>query len=502
MNKAPAISNRSGGKLSLILPKLILSVTAICFLWAAASVFIRNYYRYNGLLLAASVFAALALIILFWLAAGRHEAFLTKNSKWITLGFLLFMGACQAALIFPLRYTPVFDVDAIFGGAAEWAETGDFASYHQYFGMFHNNFGGLLLLRAVFGAAKLIGITDHYLVASVFNSALSLLTMYLTGAVAAEFAGVRGRVTAYFLFVISLPFYFIAPAFYTDALSMVFPVLILRLYLIGCRKKRFLEQLAAFLLMGLAAGMGFCIKGTVAIMLVAVMLETVLRWDLKRLAALALASAVAVPACIFFTRGMIYRHLDRSEAEKAEIPVLHWVMMGTVGNGFYNPDEYEFTKSFEDPAERKKAVAERLSERLKDYSAKDFLKLFTTKLDIDFGDGTYGLSDCLGGTHGENNFLHSFLLNDGEHRDAYKHICTGVVIALYLLLIASCIAGVFGNELKPGTLASRAALLSLLLFLLAWEARWRYFSNYIPVFMISAVIGLDSIIRRRKKARK
>ena len=94
------------------------------------------------------------------------------------------------------------------------------------------------------------------------------------------------------------------------------------------------------------------------------------------------------------------------------------------------------------------------------------------------------------------------MLNDGEHRDAYKHICTGVVIALYLLLIASCIAGVFGNELKPGTLASRAALLSLLLFLLAWEARWRYFSNYIPVFMISAVIGLDSIIRRRKKARK
>lgn len=483
------------GRFSGILAKAALVLTAACYLWAAVSVFARNFYDYDRLRLALCALCALGLIAGAWLLSSRFEPFIKRNSRPITAAFLCLMEMVQLVMIFPLRYTPVYDVDAIFGGAAEWAETGAFASYSEYFGMFPNNFGGLVLLRCVFGIAKLFGIKDFFLAASVFNSVLSIATMYLTGSVCAKLTGERGRITAYFLFLISLPFYFIAPAFYTDALSMAFPILILRLYISAREQNKPAKRLVLFLLMGAAAGAGYGIKATAAIMLIAVFIDALLFWGAKRALSIAAAGAAGVLLCTLLTQAVVYRHLDRAEAERTQIPVLHWVMMGSAGNGSYDPDEYDFTKSFADPAERKKAVAERLVARLKSYDAADFASLFTGKLDIDFGGGAYGLSDCLGGPHGEDNFLHSFLLNDGENRGVYKHICTGVVIAMYVLLIASCLIDAFSKGAPPASPAPRLALLGLLIFLLVWEARWRYFSNHVPVFMVSAVLGLDSFTR-------
>lgn len=170
-------------KAASFLSKIVYALLAVCLTWAVAAVFVNNFYSYSPIILALLSSAAFLMIVSAWLFIRKNETFFTKHIRLFTLGFFLFMGAIQIAMIFPLRYKPVFDVDALFGGAAEWTTTGDFTSYHVYFGMFHNNWGGLLLLRLVFGLAKLLGISNFYLVASIFNSALSLSTMYLTGSV-------------------------------------------------------------------------------------------------------------------------------------------------------------------------------------------------------------------------------------------------------------------------------------------------------------------------------
>ncbi len=349
---------------SAIAARAALALTALVYVWAAAAVFYENYYGYKLPALGISAAAALLLIISAWLLAVRFEPFFARNRRRITLGFLLFMGVIQFVMIFPLRYTPHFDIDAIFGGASEWADTGAFASYYEYFGCYHNNFGGLVLFRCLFGLVRLCGVTDYFLAASVFNSALSLSTMYLTGSVCAKLAGERGRVTAYFLFIISLPFYFIAPAFYTDALTMVFPVLILRLYLYAREQMKPAKRLLIYIAMGLAAGMGYGIKATAAIMLIAVFIDALLFWDMKKALTLAAIGLAGLFLCSQITQAVIYRHLDRTEAERIETPIVHWVMMGSVGKGWYDPDECEFTKSFSDPGERKRAVTKRLFERM------------------------------------------------------------------------------------------------------------------------------------------
>lgn len=480
-------------RISVGLSKALCAVLALLFTWAIAAVFIVNYYSYCLPILAVLAAASLFLIVLVWQLIKKHEALLGDNRKVITRGFFLFMGIIQIIMIFPLRYTPKWDVDALFGGAAEWVMTGDFASYHEYFAFFHNNWGGLILFRAVFGTAKLFGAKDFFLIASLFNSALSIATMYLTGSVCEKLTGIRGRIMAYFIFSISLPFYFIAPAFYTDSLTMVFPILIFRLYLEAREQEKLIKRLLIFALMGLAAGVGYGIKATVAIMLTAVIIDAVLDRDFKRLIPMLPITVIMIVACTLAAQGIIFRHLDRKEAERLETPILHWVMMGSVGSGTYRNDEYRFTRSFEDPSERKTAVRDRLAERLKSYGFGDYADLFTRKLDVDFGDGTYGLSDCLGCPHGEDNALQSFLVKDGEHHAVYKHICTGVLIALYIPLIASCVLDITGKRTARELFAPRLAVLGLMLFLLFWEARWRYFSNFVPIIIVLAVTGLESI---------
>ena len=483
-------------RISFGLSKALCAVLALLFTWAIAAVFIVNYYSYCLPILAVLAAASLFLVVLVWQLIKKHEALLKDYRKVIAWSFFLFMGIIRIIMIFPLRYTPKWDVDALFGGASEWVMTGDFASYHKYFAYFHNNWGGLILFRAVFGTAKLFGARDFFLVASLFNSALSIATMYLTGSVCEKLTGIRGRMMAYFIFSISLPFYFIAPAFYTDSLTMVFPILIFRLYLAARGQGKLIKRLLIFALMGLAAGIGYGIKATVVIMLIAVIIDAVLDRDFKRSIPMLPITVIMIVACTLAAQGIIIRHLDRDEAEKLETPILHWVMMGTVGSGTYNRNEYAFTKSFEDPAERRSAVTERLALRLKSYDIGDYAVLFTKKLDVDFGDGTYGLSDCLGCPHGDDNMLQSFLVKDGEHHAVYKHICTGILIALYIPHIASCVLDVIGKPTARDLFAPRLAVLGLMLFLLFWEARWRYFSNFVPIIMVLSITGLESIFNR------
>ncbi|MBR3297796.1 MAG: hypothetical protein IKI64_01190 [Clostridia bacterium] len=484
-------------KVSNALSKIVYALLAFLFVWVLVKMYFISYYEYSAPLLILGTLAALALMLLFWHIVKKREAFFEKHCRLITAGFLLFMLALQLAFSFPLRYAPVYDIGALFYGASEWTETGSFPSYYEYFAMFHNNFGGLVLFRLWFGMMKLIGITDFYFAACLLNSLLSIAAMYLTASSAGRLFGVRGRMTALFLFFISPPFYFIAPAFYTDALTMVFPPLIFRLWLYALDRKELLQKLACFVFMGLALALGYSIKATVLIMLIAVVIEGMLYDSWKAWLPLA-AIAAALTVCVSLAvNSVVYFHVGRDEAQKRQVPITHWIMMGLEGWGGYNGKDYAFTKSFDDPAERKLAISRMISQRLRNMSLSDASELFDCKLDLVWNDGTYGLSDCLGCPHEQDNYLHGFLVReDGAPRKIYKHICTAVLAAMYLLLLFSCVSDIFTSGQSVRLLAPRLALLGVFIFFLIWEARWRYFSSYVPIVMLCAAAGLESASAR------
>lgn len=469
---------------------------ALFFGWLEIHIVVNGgwyYYGYKEVKLLAYTALVLTVLLCEWALIRKHENTLRKHTALITVVFLTGMAVLQLTMGWKLRYKPVYDIDAIFGGAVEWVETGTFASYYDYYYKFFNNFGGLRFMYWILWLAHALGLRDYYFAAITVNCAFSILTMFATSQVAKKLLGVRGQMMAYVLFAVSPPFYFIAPAFYTDAMSMPFPILTYWFYLLAKERSPLRVRLLLYTLMGVSTALGSQIKATVVIMFIAIVIDGVLNWNWKRTTAMLVVVATILMLGQAGLEHTIYQHLDRSEAEQKSTPLLHWVMMGLTGNGMYNPSDYEFTRSFTDREEQSAALKEEIKRRIRDLGPEGLVSLLTTKGNILFGDGTYGLSDCLGGEPLGETSLREWLLSGGEYNETYRHICTGVLLALYILMILSGFRDAFSSHnITFSAFAPRLALFGLLLFLICWEARWRYFSNYIPLVFISALPGLNA----------
>ena len=129
------------------------------------------------------------------------------------------------------------------------------------------------LLFIAFKAVAWLGITDYYAIAMMFNALLAAATVLLITLICKRLFGVSQSVMVLIFVLMSPPFYFIASTFYTDSLSMVFPVLIVYLYLryldSGANTKK---RVISAVLLGLSCAVGMLVKYTVIIALIAVIL--------------------------------------------------------------------------------------------------------------------------------------------------------------------------------------------------------------------------------------
>ncbi|MEN2776225.1 hypothetical protein ABCY62_14460 [Acetivibrio clariflavus] len=188
--------------------------------------------------------------------------------------------------------------------------------------------------------------------------------------------------------------------------------------------------------------------------------------------------------------GYIYSyHLDRERARQDNDPYVHWVMMGLKGSGGYNPDDYFFTRSFKDPDERKAAIIQEIKRRIADYGPDGMFKFLTKKSVKCFGDGTLGLDDFLADRE-DKNFLHRFIISEGDKYEIYRHLCEAILFTLMLFMVFLALKYFFRKE-NNINLAPLIAVFGIFLFLLGWEANRRYFTNFVPVIIVCAVLGID-----------
>lgn len=104
-------------------------------------------------------------------------------------------------------------------------------------------------------------------------------------------------------------------------------------------------------------------------------------------------SLIYLVVSLIFHNYMYSVHLDSGLAAIKNTPSLHWIMMGLTGNGGYNPADYEFTRSFQNPALRNQALWSEIGNRISKNGLTGMLALYARKLHRCFGDGTLALSD-------------------------------------------------------------------------------------------------------------
>ncbi len=450
--------------------------------------------RYDAVPLVLMTAAAVVGAGAVYFLCKRRERALERYYVQILCAVLAFFAVVQIVAGLALRFTPAWDLDAIYSGAIQWAESGSFAKYEEYYQYFPNNLGGMTLLYLFFRPAHLLGVTDYFAVAVVLNTVLLTGSALFASLAARIHFGSSGAVFVLFLFAACLPFYFVGAVFYTDALSMIFPVLFYYLYLQLSRTESGWKASCLAAGMGLTLAAGITVKFTVVIMAIAVCVDAAIvrqRWRLLLL--LAGAALLAAAAYKLFHLWIYSTQLDPVKAAQMNTPISHWIMMGLKGNGGYNGEDYVFTRSFSDPVERDAAIWQEIRNRIAALGLSGLLQLWRAKELVCFGDGTFALSSFLDDTPLTQNFLRQIVMEDGGFYPVYRHLCeAGFLSVLLLALIAA-----YGDIRKRGAvkiLAPRLAALGLFLFFLIWETNGRLVLNFLPVLFLAAVPGARAVM--------
>ena len=191
--------------------------------------------------------------------------------------------------------------------------------------------------------------------------------------------------------------------------------------------------------------------------------------------------------------------IDPAVYAQQNTPVIHWIMMSIpTGNNPYGnaTGDYGITWGMMDEGASHEEVMNSIYTRMKDriYTLRYPNRLLTAMLRKNaaaMGDGTFGLSEMLDDNPVRENGVSACVLAGRPYYPAYSAVCTGVYLASLALALCGCARDLRRRDTSAAMLY--IAAFGVMLFLLIWEARSRYFFNFVPVFLMLSALSAVSI---------
>lgn len=375
----------------------------------------------------------------------------------------------------------------------------------EYFSMYNNNIPIVILLTNIFKFVHLFfGANSNYMaVAIVINIVLIDIGIYLTQKVVEKVYGENNSLFALIFMAVIAPLYCYTPIIYTDTFTVLFPVLILYLYILSTGENITLKRKVIFsILIGLVTFVGMRLKITVVFILIAILVLDIfrLKFTKKEIKEKSIRYGVifATIIILFMIKTIIYScFINNKLDDSKKFPFTHWIMMGLSQDcGVYSEDDVNYTKSFETEKLKKESNIKVIKERLKEKNVKFYLN----KINFVWGDGTYFSSNKLVQGSYEKNFFHEFVTSQGKYYKYYHIFVQTIHFSMLILITISSFIAIFKED--EVNLICRISIFGLLLFFILWEARSRYIFNYIFILVIAMISTLNSLkewIKNKKK---
>lgn len=483
--------------------KAINFIFFIAFAWIFVNVIFKDkgwFIKYNPLVI---IILAVLFVGLIFLINKKFEKWflnITKTRKLLLLSAVIItMMVIQVFLGYYLRVTPSWDFGSVQESAVDLAKYGKIVNM-DYFLNFRNNTGSLLLISLVYKIFYMVGIDKFGVIGILFNIMMIDASIVLMFFACDKLFGTAKAFLALFIAAMMTPLYTYAPIYYTDTLSMMFPVLILYLLILSKDVEVKWKKYALYFLIGSLGFIGGQIKLTVTFMLIAIAIELILKDEIKsytpKIATMVLAFLITLK--IFNALVDVSGVFNFKMSEKSPTPFTHWLMMGLKNHGGWNGEDYELTYSYPTREERIEVNLQEIKNRLKDYKVGGYFKFATAKAEWTWGDGTYFAPEKLRRKPLDENVLHQVFLEKGKYFKYYAYFSQAIHVSVLIFILASS----FGNIITKRndyTNILRIVMFGIMIFLIMWEARPRYIVNYIPVFILVAVEGVNILDNYLKK---
>ncbi len=264
--------------------------------------------------------------------------------------------------------------------------------------------------------------------------------------------------------------------FYTDAVSMPWITGALYFYIKwrSCDSDDRTKSISYLIFCGLFLAVAYKLKGSAAIFIPAAIIDIVFNRKKKSQKLISIITIVTVFAALCIILGSVSKSIigmDGEEGEKYRFPLIHWVMMSADGNGGYQFEDFQYTKSFEGYDNKVSADLDRLRVKLSEQGAAGLCKHLLYKLTYTWQNSTF-----MAGYYNKQSFLKS---NIFYVLSALCHFTLLFgIIRSYISKIKSK-DDVLSSEFMP-----KIAFAGLTAFLLIWEARCRYLVSFFVLFAL------------------
>lgn len=291
---------------------------------------------------------------------------------------------------------------------------------------------------------------------------------------------------------------------YTDTMTIMIPIAIFSIYL---RKEQFSSPYFFWLSIGALSAIGYCIKPTCIIMLIAILIISIIQMERFSIVNILYSSIGIVMSLLLILAGDNYIKYAMFDVDTQQsIPMVHFVMMGLNGDtwGAFSGEDFQFSREIEGKEERIKGDIDRLKNRIAEHGAIGLWLQLQKKTLMNYNDGSFAWGNegkFYEEEKGLNTQLAQFLRNVFYHKEGkyyhYLFTCEHIVwlMVLGLAMFGTCRI----NNCDDKLMVLRLALIGIFIFESLFEARARYLYLYIPAFCAVAACGWSNLDKWRLK---
>ena len=417
--------------------------------------------------------------------------------RWRILFFTVFAlyAAAFSVMAWLMAEVPIMDQEVVLRSLTDLLDDGRFGVWSGYYIICNNNLGLALVLGGWYWLAGLFGfVPDSSLMGVAPGIALNVLALLASVALCCLLARrvfkTNAAVALVFLLCAAFaPFWLYSPCFYSDTLSMPFGLLALLAFDAWRRETRPRRRLLFAAGAGAAAFVGYAVKGSVAVMAVALAIQFFLQAKPRR----ALEACGAMLAVFGLLAGgyRLWQRawlIDWAEEDALALPIQLWFCYGSHDDGNYSQADYEAAMTVDTVAERKELLNARIAANYASYTLPELAEFVTRKAAITWGDGLYNAEEFLA-TPQRANWTHKFILEGQPGYMPMVYYCQAYLYMVQLLVLVYAVRR--ARRPAPGLLTlTGVSVTGLILFLSLWETKARYAFNFTPFLLLMAAAAL------------
>lgn len=413
------------------------------------------------------------------------------------------MLVIQLLCAFTFRMSPVTDVKQVEKYAFQILQDNSFDCIKEGFNKnyiikYQNNLAYLFIMTLLYKISYLITGAYSQVVIIITNTIAINVSILFTVLTARRIFDNRKAVFTLLMCALFTPYYTYTAYYYTDTISLPIVTGVVYMFVCATQSKNRNVKATLLLLCGTLIALGYKIKGSVAILLPAVLIYLLLQFGIKR--ALKTAVPLLLGFVILFTSYTAILNstdiIPKETSDRYQYPLTHWVMMGLKGIGAYNSEDSAYTASFTSKAEKTEANIEEIKNRISEKGFFGMAYHLGYKARWTWMDGTYYVGYYLVDYH-NHSFLHDFVLYDGQYRFWYYALASGMQLLIIFMMAYS---GLCATRKKNIDLVCflRIAIVGIFIFLLMWETNSRYPFNFTPLYLLVATDGIINFAKRNK----